>query len=170
MVLKSDPRCWQEKCICNRKSFFEPVAHLRPAEAHLALEVQRTRQSSCPPPAHQPRAANADHQNHPDTRRVNDLHQKSKRADHGKNLGVQMDRGLHTLIICLNCPLPEVQDLHPVGTLDWQVPTSLEYRTRQPGMSLTPPQMTRMGPAHLPDVLKSRIRYTEINTVPSHEH
>ena len=75
MILKSDPGSWQHKLIGQRKSFFQPVADLRPAEAHLAFKLQGARQSARPPPANQPGAPNTDQQDDPDSRWVNNLHQ-----------------------------------------------------------------------------------------------
>ena len=99
MILQCDPGGWQQEFIRECKAFFEPVAYLRPTEAHFTLEVQGTCQSARPPPAGQPRAANADQQNHPNARWIDDLHQEGKRTDDGEDFGVQADDGLHRLII-----------------------------------------------------------------------
>src|SRR5690349_10288857 len=99
MIMQSHPGGGQGELVSKRKSFLEPVSHLCPAKAHLTLELQRARQPMRPPPAHQPGAANPDQQDHPDARGVDDLHQERKRADHRKYFCIQMDGGLHALII-----------------------------------------------------------------------
>ena len=91
MILQSDPRGWQHESVRERKPFLEPVAHVCPTEAHLALELQGPRQPARPPPADQPGASNADQQDHPDARRVDDLHQKCKRTEHRKDFCIQPD-------------------------------------------------------------------------------
>ena len=99
MILQRDPGGRQHELIDQRKAFLQPVTNLRPAKSHLALEMQGARLPARPTPAHQPCAADPDEQDHPDARRVDQLHHKREHTDKRQDLCIQTDNGLHGLII-----------------------------------------------------------------------
>src|SRR5689334_2643649 len=99
VILERNPCSGQAKRICKRESLFESVTHLRPTKAHLALELERARQPASPPPAGKPGSTDPDHQDHPNSGWVEDLHHKSQDPDQRKDFGVQADSRLHRLII-----------------------------------------------------------------------
>lgn len=95
MVLNRDPRGGQYELVRERKTFLQPVTDLRPAKTHFALEAQRTRQPAHPPPADNPRAADADEQDDPGARGIDDLHYQGEQPDQGEDFGIQPDGGIH---------------------------------------------------------------------------
>lgn len=101
VVVQCYPRRRKQELVRECKAFFQPVADLRPAEAHLTLELQGARQPTRPPPADQPGPADSDQQDDPDAGGVDDLHQECQRSDHREDSCVQPDRGFHSSIICL---------------------------------------------------------------------